>query len=842
MASSDSPKPLVDLYGDDNPPLYFEDKVEPKSFRNRLISVLIWTSCLPLILLIFFQQKNFATATDMQNNLQLGLAREAVLYIESDVSSIKSQLTLALSTYALQPRSSAARGTFENLLRHNPIIRSLSYSDEFGHTTLLASPYAVETHAAGTSGQFALQISQSFRNGSSPRSLTAYLDTGMLAHSLSNLLYGRTYAGALFNHNRELVYATPADSAQRKAAAENFTPAEKQRLDTAGGTPFVLRTPGDRFASHIKVFVPIPSLGWTLVLSESQYARDEAMRDMAVIWALGFFVALVGTFVLATLLSMPIARSINALAEAVEKYARTGRFTRLGKELTALGTTEIVTLEEAFARMVEEVDKSKKALRDLNLRLEDEVRSRTSDLLARNEELKTLQTLLAPLSQSGLLSPEGSIVEYCVNRFRLLLELPQLMFETNPSDDSPGIVVRLGQTVYGRLVLPAGLLLTVDKQNSLERLAYALAIVTANARLVEHLRQEQSALQTVFESMTDGVVIIGKSGRIRYANEYAGKLLNDGQSVNLMMFEELLCSHWESATAESIRDHLRGQSKIRIRSTTGTGTRFLELFPFTVSDMPGLNGERVGWILPDITQEASLEAVKENIVGVVAHELKTPITLLQLQAQDLSRTIGRGQMPQAADVRSLSQETTQLGQLVDDLLDVSRIRAGAMKLSLRVVHVESIIDRAEKLARSRYPVAIRRHIDMDAELFCVDPDRMHQVLVNLFNNAARYKKPEQNEAVIDVTTRIEGQNIVIDVADQGIGIRADKIGHIFDQFYQADMTASRTHSGSGLGLTIVRGIIHAHGGTVAVTRSGPDTGTCFSITLPLLMPDELAQP
>lgn len=353
MASSDSPKPLVDLYGDDNPPLYFEDKVDPKSFRNRLISVLIWTSCLPLILLIFFQQKNFATATDMQNNLQLGLAREAVLYIESDVSSIKSQLTLALSTYALQPRSSAARGTFENLLRHNPIIRSLSYSDEFGHTTLLASPYAVETHAAGTSGQFALQISQSFRNGSSPRSLTAYLDTGMLAHSLSNLLYGRTYAGALFNHNRELVYATPADSAQRKAAAENFTPAEKQRLDTAGGTPFVLRTPGDRFASHIKVFVPIPSLGWTLVLSESQYARDEAMRDMAVIWALGFFVALVGTFVLATLLSMPIARSINALAEAVEKYARTGRFTRLGKELTALGTTEIVTLEETFARMVE---------------------------------------------------------------------------------------------------------------------------------------------------------------------------------------------------------------------------------------------------------------------------------------------------------------------------------------------------------------------------------------------------------------------------------------------------------------------------------------------------------
>lgn len=117
MANNTAPKPLVELYDNGNPPSYFEDKVEPKSFRNRLISVLIWTCCLPLFLLICFEQKNFAVATDVQNNLQLGLAREAVLCMESDISRIESQLTLALSTYDLQPSPAAARGTFENLLR-----------------------------------------------------------------------------------------------------------------------------------------------------------------------------------------------------------------------------------------------------------------------------------------------------------------------------------------------------------------------------------------------------------------------------------------------------------------------------------------------------------------------------------------------------------------------------------------------------------------------------------------------------------------------------------------------------------------------------------------------------
>lgn len=629
------PKPLVNLYGDSELPPYFEEIVEPKSFRNRLINVLIWTTLLPLILLLFFLQKNFETATEVQNNLQLGVAREAALYVESGISNIRSQLSLALSTYSPETPLSRRSRTFENLLTQNSSIRSLSYTDETGLTTSLRNSQPLETpqHSLATR-VFTLNIDQPGTNGILHRTLTASVDISMLAKDFANLLYGQSYSGAIFNTDRQLIYAISSNSHYHNAAYDPLTPIELTQLHESKGEPFLLRTEGDRFSSHIKAFVPIGPMGWTLVISQAQQTRDEAMRETAVIWALGFFAALAGTFFLGSFMAVPITRSFDSLVASVENYGKTGHFTRIDKMLAIEGTTELVKLEETFARMAQSVDKGKEELQKANLRLEDEVQARTIDLVARNEELKTLQTLLAPLSSTGHFMPKTSVIFYCIERFRVLLELSSLVFETEISTPAPhnSIVVRLGSTVYGRLLLPQEAILTADKRDSLERLAYALAIVSANAKLVEHLSQEQAALQTVFESMTDGVVIIGKSGLIRYANEYAGKLLNEGDSVLMLMFSDIMTSNWESITGNRITDDLQNKPKTRVRSRIG-GNRVLELLPFTVSDMPGLAGERTGWILRDITQEVSLEAVKENIVGVVAHELKTPLTLLQLQVR-----------------------------------------------------------------------------------------------------------------------------------------------------------------------------------------------------------------
>ncbi len=586
------PKPLVNLYGDSELPPYFEEIVEPKSFRNRLINVLIWTTLLPLILLLFFLQKNFETATEVQNNLQLGVAREAALYVESDISNIRSQLSLALSTYSPETPLSRRSRTFENLLTQNSSIRSLSYTDETGFTTSLRNSQPLETpqHSLATR-VFTLNIDQPGTNGILHRTLTASVDISMLAKDFANLLYGQSYSGAIFNTDRQLIYAISSNSHYHNAAYDPLTPIELTQLHESKGEPFLLRTEGDRFSSHIKAFVPIGPMGWTLVISQAQQTRDEAMRETAVIWALGFFAALAGTFFLGSFMAVPITRSFDSLVASVENYGKTGHFTRIDKMLAIEGTTELVKLEETFARMAQSVDKGKEELQKANLRLEDEVQARTIDLVARNEELKTLQTLLAPLSSTGHFMPKTSVIFYCIERFRVLLELSSLVFETEISTPAPhnSIVVRLGSTVYGRLLLPQEAILTADKRDSLERLAYALAIVSANAKLVEHLSQEQAALQTVFESMTDGVVIIGKSGLIRYANEYAGKLLNEGDSVLMLMFSDIMTSNWESITGNRITDDLQNKTKTRVRSRIG-GNRVLELLPFTVSDMPGLAG------------------------------------------------------------------------------------------------------------------------------------------------------------------------------------------------------------------------------------------------------------
>ena len=379
------PKPLVNLYGDSELPPYFEEIVEPKSFRNRLINVLIWTTLLPLILLLFFLQKNFETATEVQNNLQLGVAREAALYVESGISNIRSQLSLALSTYSPEAPLSQRSRTFENLLTQNSSIRSLSYTDETGFTTSLRNNQPLETpqHSLATR-VFTLNIDQPGNNGILHRTLTASVDISMIARDFANLLYGQSYAGAIFNADHQLIYVISSNSHYHNAAYDPLTSTELTQLHESKGEPFLLRTEGDRFSSHIKAFVPIGSMGWTLVISQAQQTRDEAMRETAVIWALGFFAALAGTFFLGLFMAVPITRSFDSLVASVENYGKTGHFTRIDKMLAIEGTTELVKLEETFARMAQSVDKGKEELQKANLRLEDEVQARTSDLVARN--------------------------------------------------------------------------------------------------------------------------------------------------------------------------------------------------------------------------------------------------------------------------------------------------------------------------------------------------------------------------------------------------------------------------------------------------------------------------
>ena len=209
------------------------------------------------------------------------------------------------------------------------------------------------------------------------------------------------------------------------------------------------------------------------------------------------------------------------------------------------------------------------------------------------------------------------------------------------------------------------------------------------------------------------------------------------------------------------------------------------------------------------------------------------MTALRLQAEALRHYSTENKVTQLQDIDGLIEEASRLGQLIDNLLDVSRIMGGAMRTTLapKVVQIASIIDRAARLSKSRYEISITREIDPEAETLQVDPDRLTQVFVNLFNNAARYKKVDQSQAICDVMVEPRGDNVQIVITDYGRGIEPDKIKNVFERFYQADMTDERISGGIGLGLPIVRGIIQSHHGTISV-ESEVGHYTRFTILLP----------
>lgn len=238
----------------------------------------------------------------------------------------------------------------------------------------------------------------------------------------------------------------------------------------------------------------------------------------------------------------------------------------------------------------------------------------------------------------------------------------------------------------------------------------------------------------------------------------------------------------------------------------------------------------MGIVFRDVSQDVQVEQIKDRLISVVAHELKTPITALRLQAETLATQIGIGEEERSQILQDMQDEAFRLRSLVDDWLDISRLEEGKVQLQRRIMHIATPIDRAAKIVNARYPLTVTRSIDTEAECFRFDPERITQVFINLFNNAARYHR-EGADPCVHVTVTKEGDWVAIRVKDNGVGIAKSKMPYIFEHFFQADMSIARRRGGTGLGLAIVKGIVDVHGGTISVA-SEVGVGTEFTLVLP----------
>ena len=335
-------------------------------------------------------------------------------------------------------------------------------------------------------------------------------------------------------------------------------------------------------------------------------------------------------------------------------------------------------------------------------------------------------------------------------------------------------------------------------------------------RFAEIVREREETA-TLIETMTEGVLAADARGAIVTLNGAARRLLGYGAGDRLPALAELFHEKAARDLVQTVLDGGEAEPRELER-----GARALLV---TGRALP--NGG-VLLVIRDVTELRRLEAVRRDFVANVSHELKTPLTSIIGYAETLTTEDAGKDAERFA--HTILNNARRMQELVDDLLDLSRIESGRWQPTLARVDVAGVVGEAwaEFLDRARarrikitVAASVARHVK-------ADPDALRQILTNLFDNALRHTPPGGR---ITVTAEASAGGVTIAVADTGSGIASEHLPRIFERFYRADPGRSREEGGTGLGLAIVKHLIEAHGGRVEA-RSTLGEGTKILLFFP----------
>jgi PAS domain S-box-containing protein len=256
--------------------------------------------------------------------------------------------------------------------------------------------------------------------------------------------------------------------------------------------------------------------------------------------------------------------------------------------------------------------------------------------------------------------------------------------------------------------------------------------------------------------------------------------------------------------------------------------------------------ERTDLLKRERTARAEAEKanrLKDEFLATLSHELRTPLNAVI----GWSRMLGSGRLDREGSRHALEvieRNAWAQKQIIEDILDVSRVITGKLQLNLGPVDLVAVIDAALDAVRPAMEakeLQIETLIDSSLKMITGDADRLQQVIWNLLSNAAKFTA---NRGRVEISVAKSATHVLIQVKDSGPGIDPTFLPHVFERFRQADGSTTRTHGGLGLGLAIVRHLVELHGGTIAVENSEIGTGAIFSIRLPRpsgeLQPETLA--
>ncbi len=289
----------------------------------------------------------------------------------------------------------------------------------------------------------------------------------------------------------------------------------------------------------------------------------------------------------------------------------------------------------------------------------------------------------------------------------------------------------------------------------------------------------------------------------------------------------------------SVLAHGHGEIDIRIRHFNTGEARWMA---YKVLTLPDAAGRPMGFatVSQDVTERRRMaddlseaNRRKTEFLALLAHELRNPLAPISNAVRALRAGHGDAKVAHAA-LGMFERQVGQLARLVDDLLDLSRVTRGKIVLRKQPVELLPIVEQAVEAARARYG-------SLDHELtvtlptqpvyLSADPARLAQVIGNLLNNACKFTDPRGH---IGLTVTRDGAQAIVRVRDDGIGIAAEQLPHLFTMFTQADTSLERTRDGLGIGLTLVKAVAEMHGGTVEARSDGLGRGSEFEVRLPVL--------
>lgn len=339
--------------------------------------------------------------------------------------------------------------------------------------------------------------------------------------------------------------------------------------------------------------------------------------------------------------------------------------------------------------------------------------------------------------------------------------------------------------------------------------------------------REQARQEAIFNSMIEGLLLLGNDGQIQLANRAFVRLFATAGDHAGKTLLEVLRWHELSDLVASLDADQRWQS--REMRFPGGGEFWLQISAAAILDA---SQQRHGTILVfhDVTRLKQLERTREEFVANVSHELRTPLSHIKGYVETLLSGAKDDPTVSTRFLQTVERNAGRLQLLIEDLLTISELESGRVLLNLQGVSLGGLVTKLcedfKGRAAARNTTLVNEATDLVVE---ADPARVEQVLSNLVDNAVKYGRP--GGRVLISSRRLPEGQVEISVKDDGPGLPPEALERVFERFFRVDKARSRDQGGTGLGLSIVKHIVQGHGGRVWA-QSEPGCGATFCFTLP----------